>query len=472
MKFKFTIQQYQTDAVRSTVDVFVGQPFRSPVPYLLELDNKDVFDYGQKNAALIIDSESILNNIKRIQQANDIKQTTRLVSSQGLGACILDIEMETGTGKTYVYIKTMFELKKAYGWNKFIVVVPTVAIREGVAKSFSILEDHFMEQYGEKARVFVYNSKQLSDIAAFANDDTLSVIIINMQAFSSSLKPDGTQKDAKIINSERDVFGSRRPIDVIADTRPILILDEPQKLEGAATLNGMKRFKPLFAINYSATHKTKHNLVYALDAVDAFRQKLVKRIEVKGFEFQNNLGVTRFAALTLIEPTKAGPVAWIEHDVRQNSGIKRTRSRFMCGDSLYAKSNNLNEYENFVLTDIDDHSGFVEFQNGLKLSIGDVVGDQNADAVQRIQIAETIRSHLEKERELFAQGIKTLSLFFIDRVENYRREYDANGAAVKAKFERWFEEEYQQAQKEMFATLDVTQPDEKNYFNYLNGISA
>lgn len=472
MKFRFTIQQHQTDAVRSTVDVFVGQPFRNSLPYLLDLDKKDVFDYGQKNADLLIDSETIFSNIREIQKLNDIKQSSKLVSSQGLGACILDIEMETGTGKTYVYIKTMFELKKAYGWNKFIVIVPTVAIREGVAKSFSILEDHFMELYGEKVRVFVYNSKQLSDIVAFANSDSLSVIIINMQAFSSSLKPDGTQKDAKIINSERDVFGSRRPIDVIAETRPILILDEPQKLEGLATLNGMKRFKPLFAINYSATHKTKHNLIYALDAVDAFRKKLVKRIEVKGFEFQNNLGVTRFAALTLIEPSKAGPVAWIEHDVRQNSGIKRTRSRFMCGDSLYAKSNNLNEYDNFVVTDIDDRAGFVEFQNGLKLSIGDVVGDQNTDAVQRIQIAETIRSHLEKERELFVQGIKTLSLFFIDQVANYRREYDANGTPVKAKFERWFEEEYLQAQKEMLATLDVSKPEEKNYFNYLNGISA
>ena len=264
MKFKFTIQQYQTDAVESTVNIFSGQKFHSSITFRQDLGDLNLPSYGQRNPELNLDSEELLENIRSIQKKNEIKQSIKLIPSQGLGACVLDIEMETGTGKTYVYIKTMFELKRQYGWKKFIVVVPTVAIREGVAKSFAMLEDHFMELYGEKARYFVYNSKQLNDIAAFADNNALSVMIINMQAFSASLKPDGTQKDAKVINSERDAFGSRRPIDVIADTSPILILDEPQKLEGAATLNGMKSFKPLFTLNYSATHKTKHNLVYAL----------------------------------------------------------------------------------------------------------------------------------------------------------------------------------------------------------------
>lgn len=471
MKFQFSIQQYQTDAVKSTVDVFKGQTFRNTITFTQSHDDLGNVYFGQKNAELTLDSRDLLENIRRIQQANDIKQLSKLAPSHGLGAYVLDIEMETGTGKTYVYIKTMFELNKNYGWKKFIVVVPTVAIREGVAKSFSMLEDHFMEQYGQKARYFVYNSKQLNDISAFANSDALSVMIINMQAFSSSLRPDGTQKDAKIINSERDVFGSRRPIDVIADTNPILILDEPQKLEGAATLNGMKRFNPLFTLNYSATHKTKHNLIYALDAVDAFRQKLVKRIEVKGFEFKNNLGLNRFIALNQIEPTKTGPIAWIEHDIRLASGIKKVLNRFAQGDSLYAKSRDLNEYKNLVITDINAQVGFVEFQNGLKLQVGEVTGDQNKDALQRVQIAETIRSHLEKERELFTQGIKTLSLFFIDEVANYRQ-YDNDGNPIKAKFECWFEEEYQKAVDEMIRQLDVNFPEDKRYFDYLKGIPA
>lgn len=472
MKFQFTIQQYQTDAVKSTVDVFTGQPFRNSISFTQNVDDLGAAYYGHKNADVLLDSEELLQNIRQIQQSNDIKRSAELVHTHGLGACVLDIEMETGTGKTYVYIKTMFELNKKYGWKKFIVVVPTVAIREGVANSFSMLQDHFMEQYGQKARYFIYNSKQLNSIVDFADSDALSIMIINMQAFASSLKPDGTQKDAKIINSEREVsFGYRRPIDVIAGTNPILILDEPQKLEGAATLNGMKRFKPLFTINYSATHKTKHNLVYALDAVDAYRQKLVKRIEVKGFEFRNNLGLDRFVALNQIEPTKTGPIAWIEHDVRQTSGIKRVRNRFMRGDSLYAKSKDLNEYKDLVITDVNANSGFVEFQNGLKLHVGEVTGDQNKDVMQRIQIAETIRSHLEKERELFALGIKTLSLFFIDEVANYRQ-YDHDGNPVKAKFELWFEDEYQKAVSEMLEQLDLRRLEDKHYFDYLRGISA
>lgn len=471
MKFKFTIQQYQTDAVESTVNIFSGQKFHSSITFRQDLGDLNLPSYGQRNPELNLDSEELLENIRSIQKKNEIKQSVKLIPSQGLGACVLDIEMETGTGKTYVYIKTMFELKRQYGWKKYIVVVPTVAIREGVAKSFAMLEDHFMELYGEKARYFVYNSKQLNDIAAFADNNALSVMIINMQAFSASLKPDGTQKDAKVINSERDAFGSRRPIDVIADTSPILILDEPQKLEGAATLNGMKSFKPLFTLNYSATHKTKHNLVYALDAVDAFEQRLVKKIEVKGFEIKNNLGTSRFISLDRIEPTKSGPYAVIGHDVRTGSGIRQMHSRFMAGDSIYVKSNELKEYEHLTVTDIDAVQRFVEFQNGMKLFVGEVSGDINKDVMQRVQIGETIRSHLEKERELFAQGIKTLSLFFIDEVANYRA-YDEAGNPVQGKFQTWFEEEYERLSQETLESLDLNNPSDKAYLDYLKGISA
>ena len=471
MKFKFTTQQYQTDAVESTVNVFSGQKFQSAITFQQDLGDLNLPTYGQRNPEINLDSSELLENIRTIQKKNIIKQSTELIPPHGLGACVLDIEMETGTGKTYVYIKTMFELKRLYGWKKYIIVVPTIAIREGVAKNFAMLEDHFMELYGEKARYFIYNSKQLNDIAAFADSDALSVMIINMQAFSSSLKPDGSQKDAKIINSERDAFSSRRPIDVIADTNPILILDEPQKLEGKATLNGMKRFKPLFTLNYSATHKTKHNLVYALDAIDAFEQKLVKKIEVKGFEIKNNLGISRFISLDRIEPTKHGPYAVIGHDVRTSAGIRQTYSRFMTGDSIYAKSKELKEYEYLTITDIDALQGFVAFQSGTKLFVGDVSGDINKDVMQRVQINETIRSHLEKERKLFSQGIKTLSLFFIDEVSNYRA-YDEAGNPVCAKFQAWFEEEYTRLSQEMQERLDLSNPLDQSYSNYLEGITA
>lgn len=331
MKFQFSIQQYQTDAVNAVVDVFAGQGLQAPVTYTQDFGTLVFKDHGEKNAEVKLFPEKVLENLRSVQLRNDIKLSSELVKSQ-LGACVLDVEMETGTGKTYVYIKTMFELNKKYGWNKFIVVVPSVAIREGVAKSFQVLQEHFMDQYGKKARYFVYNSKKLQNIVGFADPNVLSVMIINMQAFAASLKPDGTQKDARTINSERDEFESRRPIDVIAAARPILILDEPQKLEGAATVAGMKRFKPLFTINYSATHKTKHNLVYALDPIDAFRQKLVKRIEVKGFEVKNIPGVNCFIALEQIQATKEGPVAYIRHDIRRaNGSVAQVLSRLRGG---------------------------------------------------------------------------------------------------------------------------------------------
>ena len=469
MKFQFSIQQYQTDAVNAVIDVFAGQGLHSSISYTQDFGELGITSLGEKNAQVTITDKQLLENLRVVQRRNEIKLSSDLVKSE-LGACVLDVEMETGTGKTYVYIKTMFELNKRFGWNKFIVIVPSVAIREGVAKSFQVLQDHFMDQYGKKARYFVYNSKQLRDIASFADSSALSVMIINMQAFAASLKPDGTQKDAKTINSERDEFESRRPIDVIADTRPILILDESQKLEGDATQTGMKRFKPLFVINYSATHKTEHNLVYALDPIDAFRQRLVKRIEVKGFEVKNILGVNCFITLEQIQSTKENTFAYVRHDIRRTGSIGQKRSRLRVGDSLYALSNELPEYQNFVVNDIDASRNRITFTNGIELTAGEVIGDQTRDVIQRVQIAETIRSHLEKEKILFRKGIKTLSLFFIDEVANYRS-YDRVGNPQKAKFERWFEEEYESAVDSILLDLNLDLPWDAKYAAYLKRFS-
>lgn len=296
-------------------------------------------------------------------------------------------------------------------------------------------------------------------------------MIINMQAFASSLKMDGTQRDARIFNTERDEFESRRPRDVIAGTNPILILDEPQKLEGEATINGMKQLNPLFALNYSATHRTKHNLIYSLDAIDAFREKLVKRIQVKGFEFRNFTGSSRYLVLERIEQSPKGPIAYIGHDERRAQGIFQTFNKFMEGDNLFAKSGSLQEYNELIVSNIDISAGVVEFQEGTKLCVGDVTGDFGVDFLQRVQISETIRSHFEKEQSLFAQGIKTLSLFFIDKVANYR-DYDAEGNELKAKFQSWFEEEYEKIKDETLLKLDFGVPGTKEYALYLSGIST
>lgn len=448
MKFKFKIQQYQTEAVENTVNVFAGQPAQQGQKgYRIDLGKRaqtiafEGEDSGYSNGEIVLKNEQILDNIRDIQVAQLIQPSTSL--AKGQGRVSLDIEMETGTGKTYVYIKTMFELNRRYGWCKFIVVVPSIAIREGVAKSFSMLEDHFMELYGKKARWFVYNSSNLQQLDQFSQDSGISVMIINTQAFAASMKEGAKNKESRIIYSKRDEFASRRPIDVIAANRPIIIMDEPQKMEGEATQTALKKFNPLFTLNYSATHKTKHDTIYALDAYDAYKERLVKRIQVQGFEIKNLRGTNHYLYLDGIDLSpKHPPVARIELETRNAAGaIRREIKKFDVGDDLRAESG-LAEYEGFTVTEINPRGrGYVTFLNGTTISCGEVIGDSNEEAMQRVQIRETIRAHFEKEKELFNRGIKCLSLFFIDEVANYRQ-YDEEGNEVKGKFQRIFEEEY------------------------------
>ncbi len=437
VKFKFKIQQYQTDAVENTVAVFRGQPSHTMAEYRRDLGKReqqmDAFedDTGFRNHRIELDGKALLRNINAIQNQWDITPSSTL--AKGVGAVNLDIEMETGTGKTYVYIKTMFELNKQYGWSKFIIVVPSIAIREGVAKSFAMLEEHFMEHYGRKARWFVYNSGNLQQLDSFSSDSGLSVMIINTQAFASSMKEGGKSKESRIIYSKRDEFGSRRPIDVISANHPIVIMDEPQKMEGDATQAGIRRFCPLFVLNYSATHKTRHDTIYALDALDAYRQKLVKRIHVKGFEVKNLRGTSSYLYLdNIVLSPKHPPMAKIELEVKNAAGVPlRKIKTFGVGDSLREESG-LAEYEGFTVSEINVN-GYVTFLNGVTIRRGQVIGDANELNMQRVQIRETIVSHFEKERQLFRRGIKCLSLFFIDEVAKYRR-YDENGNEVKGAF--------------------------------------
>ena len=460
MKFKFKIQQYQTEAVENTVNVFAGQPAQQGQKgYRIDLGDKNTigfseFDSGYSNGEIVLTNEQILDNIRDIQVAQLIQPSTSL--AKGQGRVSLDIEMETGTGKTYVYIKTMFELNRRYGWCKFIVVVPSIAIREGVAKSFSMLEDHFMEHYGKKARWFVYNSSNLQQLDQFSQDSGISVMIINTQAFAASMKEGAKNKESRIIYSKRDEFASRRPIDVIAANRPIIIMDEPQKMEGEATQTALKKFNPLFTLNYSATHKTKHDTIYALDAYDAYKERLVKRIQVQGFEIKNLRGTNHYLYLDGIDLSpKHPPVARIELETRNAAGaIRREIKKFDVGDDLRAESG-LAEYEGFTVTEINPRGrGYVTFLNGTTISCGEVIGDSNEEAMQRVQIRETIRAHFEKEKELFNRGIKCLSLFFIDEVANYRQ-YDEEGNEVKGKFQRIFEEEYARLVNKYMTVFDT-----------------
>ena len=447
MKFKFKIQQYQTEAVEQTVNVFAGQPSKTNAQYRRDLGKtkgRIVYEeeyVGWRNADVELSDKQLLDNIKQLQVDGNIPQSKQLSKPDGLGACSLDIEMETGTGKTYVYIKTMFELHKRYGWSKFIVVVPSIAIREGVYKSFTMLEEHFMEQYNKKARFFIYNSSNLTQIDSFSSDAAINVMIINTQAFARDFKEDAKNKVSLIMYTKRDDFQSRRPIDVISANRPIIIMDEPQKMEGAATQRALKNFKPLFVLNYSATHKTSHNCIYALDAYDAYCQRLVKKIQVKGITLQNLMGAQAYIYFDSIVLSKnKAPEVKLEIEVQGASQARRQTMKFSQGDSLYDASK-LPAYKEFVITEINPRTNTVYFRNGDRISAGEVMGDVSEKTIQKVQIRETIKSHFEKERQLFQQGIKTLSLFFIDEVAHYKS-YDESGEVVKGDLWEMFEEEY------------------------------
>ena len=460
MKFSFKIQQYQTDAVNAVVRVFQGQGFHDRIGYIRDrgrvqaephqgtlgipdegTDGIDPLDdTGYRNGAVELSDEQLLHNIQTLQSQNNIRLSTSLV--KGLGRCSLDVEMETGTGKTYVYIKTMFELNRKYGWSKFIVVVPSIAIREGVKKSFEITIDHFMEHYGKKARFFIYNSANLNQLDNFSSSSGINVMIINTQAFASSLKEDGRSKEARIIYSKRDEFASRRPIDVIKANRPIVILDEPQKMGGDVTQKALKNFNPLFALNYSATHVQQHNLVYVLDALDAFNKRLVKKIEVKGFEVKNFRGTDSYLFLErIVLSSKKPPMAKIELEIGYSKSINRETRILGVGDDLYFASQEMEQYKGYTISEIDPLCDTVTFTNGEVIKAGDVVGDMSEKDMRRIQIRETILSHFEKEEKLFDRGIKCLSLFFIDEVAKYRR-YDEDGEEVLGEYGAMFEQEY------------------------------
>jgi type III restriction enzyme len=511
MKFEFSQYQYQADAANAVCDVFEGQPKQSSVSFIRDLGvrSKPVFkpeysqptaeadfgddaptrqallgedeldETGYRNADVQLSSEQALDHIHTIQKQQNLVQSQQLF--HGHGAVELDVEMETGTGKTFVYTKTMFELNRRYGWSKFIIVVPSIAIREGVAKSLELTADYFYtsgidgnQGYEKKLNWFVYDSSKLNLLDSYAQSADISVMIINMQAFNTSMKENGRSKESRIMFSERDDFGSRRPIDVISAVHPIIVLDEPQKMGGKATQHGIGLFKPLLTLNYSATHKVKHDLVYSLDALDAYNQRLVKRIEVKGFELNNMRGTDGYLYLQdIVVSTNKPPVARIEYKKLSASGnVTTAMTSFNEGDDLYPASGELEAYRDEwriapdgIVPDQNGELGYVQFLNGTILRRGEILNDGAQADIRRIQIRETILSHLEKEEHLWARGIKCLSLFFIDEVAKYRQ-YDDDGNEQLGEYALVFEEEYDHCVKWF---LQGRLDDGHGYMKYLRG---
>jgi type III restriction enzyme len=475
MKIKFKSQPYQTQAVDAVVDCFASQPRQDLLKYTIDpgaaaQSRMEVEGFG--NAPLKLPDDVLLDNIRKVQRRavlplsdslahyTDDKGKKKAVSYKPGARINLDVEMETGTGKTYVYIKTMFELYKSYGWSKFIIMVPSVAIREGVAKSIQMTAEHFQQEYGRKVRAFVYNSKRLHELESFSSDAGINVMVINVQAFNAS------GADNRRIYDELDDFQSRKPIDVIAKNRPILILDEPQKMEGPATQEALPKFNPLFILRYSATHKTIHNKVHRLDAVDAFNEKLVKKIRVRGVETKGLSGTNPYLFLHRIETSSAAPVAWVDIEVKTQNGIKRVPRKLEQGRNLFDLSKGLEVYKGFIVSNIDARDDTLHFTNGDVLIAGEASGDVTERDIRRIQIRETISAHLEREQVLFARGIKVLSLFFIDEVVKYR---DYAQADEQGEYARVFEEEYAQAVDDLLGELPL---ENAEYRTYLKGIEV
>ena len=467
MRLKFKLQGFQTDSVLAVTDCFAGQPLTTSINYRIDPGRRvepsgqqrlDEEITGFKNADLALSPTETLTNIQSVQQRQNLPLSTSLKQTS-VSPINLDIEMETGTGKTYCYVKTMFELNKQYGWSKFIVVVPSIAIREGVKQSFANTEEHFLQQYGKKARHFIYNSKQLHNLESFSSDAGINVMIINVQAFNAR------GQDARRIYEELDDFQTRRPIDVISRNRPILILDEPQKMEGAKTLESLKEFHPLFVLRYSATHKQEHNKVYRLDALDAYNQKLVKKIAVRGISVKGLSGTNGYLYLESIDisPNKA-PEARVELEIRQTGGIKRVRRILKAKDNLHDTSSELEQYKGYIVSDINAIDNTLSFTNGVVLQLGEAYGDVNEAALRRIQIREAIKAHFDKERELFPQGVKVLSLFFIDEVAKYRRYDDTE--EVAGEYAQIFEEEYNLLLNQVLTLEDSA------YNRYLRGMTT
>lgn len=470
MKLQYKHQKFQEDAARAVVEVFHGQPLQDAFAYRMDVGKGKLdFTEGFRNHDLVLNDDVLTQNIRQVQISQDLQPIDK-VQRDANGTLALSIEMETGTGKTYTYIKTMYELHKHYGWTKFIIVVPSVAIREGVIKSLETMADHFAEEYGERMQHFVYDSARLTAIDQFASDSKIHVMVINTQAFNA------TGADARRITMKLEDFAWRKPIDVIGQTRPILIIDEPQSVLGAdkknKTRQGLQQFNPLFTLLYSATHRKDdiYNQVYRLDTIDAFNKRLVKKIEVMGVEQVGTTATNGYLYLDSIVLSKKkgeAPRARISFDATTKVGL-RTATRLVDeGFDIYAESGEIEAYRNgYIIERIDGAKGCIRLSSGQEIYEGQAIGAITEDILRRIQIRTTIQKHFEREQQLYKQGIKVLSLFFIDAVEKYRI-YETGGETRKGRWAEIFEEEYLSVYNETIQDLFM----DEEYREYLDKIS-
>lgn len=463
MKLQFKKQPFQLDAVSAIADLFQGQAKQTGIRYMADpgrqkSDEVDLVLDAYRNAPIRLEPEGIRRNVHAVQTRFGLRPSDSLSVDMVAGrpAYNFSIEMETGTGKTYTYIRTIMELNKRYGWLKFVIVVPSVAIREGVLKSLQIMISHFQMEYGKQPRYFVYDSSRLGDLDSFANSSDLQIMVINSQAFNAR------GKDARRIHAKQESFRWRRPIDVLAAMNPIMIIDEPQSVEGKKTKERLKDFTPLFTLRYSATHKEKYDMVYRLDAMDAYNQKLVKKIAVKAIEQTGTTGTQGYLYLQEILPQKSGsPKAKIEFEVRNQSGVKRKTRIVEEPFDLYAESGNLSSYQSMTLSQFNARDNKIQVGATQELYVGEVMGEVDESSMRRIQIRETIKSHLEKESRLYNRRVKVLSLFFIDEVAKYKQ-YDNQNDPYNGEYAQIFEEEYE-SQVRQFLRIQEPSP----YYHYL-----
>ncbi len=434
---------FQQDAIKSITDLFEGQPMEDSV---LEFNIKEEGTLNLINGIsnnLILSEEQISENLKNVQLRNDISPSFGGVGEVGMH---FSVEMETGTGKTYVYLRTIYELNKQYSFKKFVIVVPSVAIREGVLKNLEVTHEHFQNLYDNVPINFqMYDSTKVSNLRGFATTNNIEVLVINIDSFA---------KDENIINKPNDKLNGQKPIEFIQATNPIVIVDEPQNMETDKRQKAIEYLKPLVTLRYSATHKNKYNLTYSLNPVKAYDLGLVKQIEVDSI-IEENAFNDAFISVDAITATKTKVTAKITINCNENGGVKKKSITVKVGDDLYKLSNEREIYAHgYLIEEIDASNDCISISNGNILYKGDSQGGMT-DEIMKFQIRKTIEEHLKKELKLNKIGIKVLSLFFIDKVANYRS-YDSTGKEVKGKFALWFEEIYQEyISKPAFKKLDI-----------------
>ncbi len=471
MKIQFESNlEYQDRAIASIVDIFEGQEVCQSNFSIVKPQTKgqkttsDYDDLGIGNRLELLDDE-ILLNVQKIQLRNGLAQSTEL------GSMDFSVEMETGTGKTYVYLKSIFEMNRRYGFTKFIIVVPSIAIKEGTKKTLEITSEHFKTLFDNvNYDSFVYDSSNLEQVRDFATSSDIRIMVINIDAFRKSFSDPTKNNKANIIHRENDRLNGQKPIEFIASTNPILIIDEPQSVDKTTKAKeAIETLNPLCKLRYSATHIEKFNLMYKLDSIDAYEQQLVKQIEVANVKLEDTSNKPYVKLLSV----KASPrSAKIEIDVNEKGSVKRKAIVVKDGDDLYEKSKGRDVYGGYTINDIYIEKGneFIEFSNQESIDIGQSIGNVDEDAIKRLQIRKTIEEHLNKELRLTSKDIKVLSLFFIDKVANYRS-YDEEGNPVLGKYALWFEEEFNIVSKmrryrTLFDDVDVSTPVEKIHDGY------